>query len=77
LSPLGCLAPFQLEQLDGLPLLSQCAADICPVHSRLLVAAHIPELFDILHPSTEGCQHIYGMILLELTDITMLIMTTS
>ena len=36
-SALGCLAPFRLEQLDGLPLLSQRAADIRPVPSRLLV----------------------------------------
>jgi len=50
-SPLGRLATFRLEQLDGLPLLSQRAGDVRPVHSRLLVAAHIP---DAGGPSTTG-----------------------
>jgi len=31
------------------------------------------ELCDVLHPRTEGCRHIYGMILSELTNITVLI----
>ena len=84
-SPLGCLGSFRLEQLDGLPSFIQRAGDIRPVHSRLLVAANVSdagghqrlELCDALRLSTEGCRHIYGMILRELTDITVLIMPTS
>ncbi|KAK2167686.1 hypothetical protein LSH36_25g04040 [Paralvinella palmiformis] len=78
-SPLCRLATFLLEQLDGLPLLSQRAVDVRPVHSSADVSdagGHQRlELCDVLHLSTEGYRHISGLNLRELTNITVLTMT--